>query len=129
MGSTTTTADNVVVAVDAGLDQPSMDLLCQALPWITFRRVASLEDGGIHANVAVAAGPGVFLLEALEAGLPIVVPTSEETRRYMGEGGGVLTAPTVESIAEGVRRIAVMAPAARRVMGRIGRQHLLSLVS
>ena len=124
-------SDTVTVAYDAAFDQCVIDEVSRAVGWVRFVPVADFAEsaGVIEPNLALATGPGLFLLDALEAGVPAVVPTCEETRRYMREGGGILTADDAAALADGVKRIVAMAPAARRVMGRIGRNHLLSLVS
>jgi len=125
------TADLVTVAYDASFDQEVVDHVSQSLGWVRFVPVADFAATyeELRPHIALATGPGVFLLDALEAGVPVVAPTCEEARRYMRDGGGFLTPPDPASLAEGVRRIVAMAPAARRVMGRIGRNHLLELVS
>ena len=120
--------DTVAVSYDASLDQAIVDELTRRIPWVVFSPAAEFAGDEPLPDLVVAAGPGLFLLDALEAGVPAIVPTGEETRRYVREGGGVLTGPDAESLAEGVLRVVSMAPAARRVMGRIGRNHLLALV-
>lgn len=124
-------ADTVTVAYESSFDQEVIDEVSRAIAWVRFVPAADFAsvNADLAPNIALAAGPGLFLLDALEAGVPVVVPTCEETRRYTREGGGFLTAGDPASIAQGVKRLVAMAPAARRVMGRIGRNHLLSLVS
>jgi glycosyltransferase involved in cell wall biosynthesis len=127
-------SDTVTVAYDASFDQRVIDEVSRAVGWVRFVPVADFAvfakaAGDLGPNIALANGPGLFLLEALEAGVPAVVPTCEETRHYMREGGGILTGDDAPALADGIKRIVAMAPAARRVMGRIGRNHLLSLVS
>ena len=119
----------ITVAYDPTITPATVDEISRRLSWVAFVPVAELSAEDVSADIALAAGPGLFLLDALERGVPTVVATSEETRRYMRDGGGVLTASDPASLAEGVKRVATMAPAARRVMGRIGRNHLLSLVA
>lgn len=120
--------NTVLVAYDAALDAAVVDELHRRAPWADFAPAADFGPEASGAHLAIAAGPGLFLLDALEAGVPVVAPACSETRRYMREGGGVLTATDADALAEGMLRIIAMAPAARRVMGRIGRNHLLALV-
>jgi glycosyltransferase involved in cell wall biosynthesis len=117
-----------VVVYDPGVDASTVDFVAGRVPFAQFVPVADLSAYDGDVTLALAAGPDVFLLDALEAGVPVVVPTSEETRRYVRDGGGVLTGADAESVAAGVMRVVTMAPAARRVMGRIGRNYLLNLV-
>ena len=125
------TSDLVTVAYDAAFDQSVIDEVSRAVGWVHFVPVADLSMAmdELRPNIALANGPGLFLLDALEGGVPAVAPTCEETRRYMREGGGILCANETAAFIDAVKRIVAMAPAARRVMGRIGRNHLLSLVS
>ena len=119
----------ITVAHDPTIAPATIDEISRRIPWVTFVPVADIAATDLNVDMALAAGPDLFLLDALERALPTVVATSEETRRYMRDGGGVLTADDPKSLADGVKRVATMAPAARRVMGRIGRNHLLNLVA
>ena len=122
------TDDAPVVIYDASIDSAVIEEVARQVTWVHFLPVSDFASYAGSPALAVASGPGLFLLDAIEAAVPVVVPGGEESRRYVRDGAGFLTGGDADSIAEGVRRIVAMAPAARRVMGRIGRNHLLQLV-
>jgi glycosyltransferase involved in cell wall biosynthesis len=117
----------VTAAVERTIADVAADALLDRAPWVRLQVLDSFADAD-DVGLAIAAGPGLFLLDALEAGVPVVVPMCDETRRYVRAGGGMLVPGRPDAIVDGVLRIVAMAPAARRVMGRIGRNHLLDLV-
>ena len=120
-------AGTAVALLDPALDAATAERLRTRAHWVRFVTVDDVASEP-SAALAIAAGPGLFLLDALDAGLPVVVPRCAETTRYVKEGAGFLTPPDADAMADAVLRIVAVAPAARRVMGRIGRNHLLQLV-
>lgn len=110
--------------------EPSAAALVDDVAWRTpgVEFVPARADDELRYDIALAAGPTEFLIEMLDQATPVVVPGCAEVRRYASAGGAILTGADGASVADGLRRLAELAPAARRVMGQMGRRSLRALL-